>query len=196
MELIKKSVSKGINYKDYRNTIKNNLSYRTKEELESDTLLNYTFLNNKRMDRLDKTIHLSEQTLTYLQKFNKKITLLVIAESWCGDAAQILPVINKMASQNNQINVKIVFRDENEALMNRFLTNGSKSIPKVIVIDEQNQVLNSWGPRPSTATNMVLNYKNKHGKLDAAFKKDLQIWYNKDKGLNTQEDIIKLLKAS
>ena len=77
--------------------------------------------------------------------------------------------------------------------MNEFLTNGSKSIPKLIVLDENHEVVNSWGPRPAEPTQMVANYKRKHGQLDAEFKKQLQIWYNKDKGKNTQEDLIKLL---
>ena len=80
--------------------------------------------------------------------------------------------------------------------MNQFLTNGSKSIPKIIIVDSNNEVINSWGPRPSIATKMVLDYKEINGALDADFKKNLQIWYNKDKGNNTQEDIVKLLKAS
>ena len=120
----------------------------------------------------------------------------MIAEGWCGDAAQILPMLHKIAEASNKIDLKIVFRDENEALMNNFLTNGSKSIPKIIILDNQQNVINSWGPRPSIATKMVLDFKEKNGQLDANFKKDLQIWYNKDKGNTTQEDLIKLLKAS
>ena len=80
--------------------------------------------------------------------------------------------------------------------MNKYLTNGSKSIPKIIIVDNKNNVINSWGPRPSIATRMVLDYKDKNGAIDAEFKKDLQIWYNKDKGNSTQEDILHLLKAS
>ena len=108
----------------------------------------------------------------------------------------LYPVINKIAEASTKINLKVVCRDENDELMNQFLTNGTKSIPKIIIVDNNNEVINSWGPRPSIAAKMVLDYKDKNGGLDDVFKKDLQIWYNKDKGTNTQKDLVELLKAS
>jgi len=157
-------------------------------------LLNYSTLNERRMKRLDKTIKLTEQTINVVSKINKKITFLVLMESWCGDGAQTLPIMNKIAELSPNINFKIVLRDENNELMNQFLTNGGKSIPKLIFLDQDNlEVLKSWGPRPSFATEMVNDYKKEHGVLDANFKKDLQVWYNKDKGISTQKDLVELL---
>jgi len=194
--LIKQSIKKGYPYSEYRTHLKNVISKKTTLEVENDPLLGYTVLNDKRMDRLDKTLKLSDETTNSIQTLTKPFTFLVIVEGWCGDAAQIVPILNKIASSTSKIDLKIVFRDENEDLMNEFLTNGSKSIPKVILIDSDNNVINSWGPRPSIATKMVLDYKEEHGVIDAEFKKNLQLWYNKDKGNSTQSDIIKLLKAS
>lgn len=196
-KLIESSLLKGLTYKEYREKIKNLLSQGLSTGVEqSEAMLDYSLLNDKRMDRLDKTLKISDETLNSLKHLNKKFQFLVIAEGWCGDAAQILPILNLLAEASTKIDLKIVFRDENEDLMNHFLTNGSKSIPKVIIVDEKNTVINSWGPRPFIATKMVQDYKEKNGALDADFKKDLQIWYNKDKGNSTQEDLIKLLKAS
>ena len=195
--LIKDSILKSMNYITYRNTIKNLLSQgKSTGSNQSDDLLNYSKLNDKRMDRLDKTLKVLEETNTALNQFNNNYTFLVIAEGWCGDAAQVLPVLNKIAENSSNIDLKIVLRDDNEELMNEFLTNNSKSIPKIIILDSSNNVINSWGPRPSIATKMVLDYKTANGTLDADFKKNLQLWYNKDKGQNTQNDIIQLLKAS
>jgi len=145
------------------------------------------------MTRLDKTIQLSQETLLGLKKIDKPITCLVLTEGWCGDAAQTLPIISKIADESDLITLKIIFRDEHEQLMSQFLTNGGKSIPKLLVLNSQNKVLNTWGPRPNTATKMVQDYKNKYGQLDAAFKQQLQVWYNKDKGVNIQEDMLGLL---
>ena len=195
--LIKNSLLKGITYSDYRNKIKNLLSKGLSTGIEqSEALFDYSLLNDKRMDRLDKTLKVSEDTLNSLNQLNENFTFLVIAEGWCGDAAQIVPILNKIAESSSHIDLKIVLRNENEELMNQFLTNGSKSIPKTLIIDKNNKVINSWGPRPSIATRMVMDYKEKTGVLDAEFKKDLQIWYNKDKGNNTQKDLIELLNAS
>jgi hypothetical protein len=91
----------------------------------------------------------------------------------------------------------VVLRDENDALMNQFLTNGGKAIPKLILIDEaSNSVINSYGPRPSEATQLVLDFKAKHGAITTEFKEELQRWYNKDKGQNVISDLMNLLTVS
>ena len=196
VDLIKRSLDKGISYKAYREHLKALLAGNSvNTESAVDVMLNYTALNDSRMDRLDKTLKLSPDTQTATEQLKNSFSFLVISEGWCGDAAQILPVLNKIAESSNKIDLKIVFRDENEELMNNFLTNGSKSIPKIIIVDSNNRVISSWGPRPSIATKMVLDYKEKNGGLDDVFKKDLQLWYNKDKGLNTQTEIVELLQA-
>ena len=195
--LITKSLIKGISYSAYRKLIKDLISEQKSTGPNSTKeLLQYSVLNDKRMDRLDKKIQLSEETKNSLNQLQKKHTFLVISEGWCGDAAQILPILNKVAEYTSQIDLKIVLRDDNEDLINQYLTNGGKAIPKVLILDEENNVINTWGPRPSIATKMVADYKKENGTLDAEFKKDLQIWYNKDKGKNTQEDILTILKAS
>jgi hypothetical protein len=90
-----------------------------------------------------------------------------------------------------------VLRDDNDSLLNLFLTNGSKSIPKLIMLDAETlEVLDDYGPRPSTATKLVEDYKKKHGALTPEFKEDLQRWYNKDKGQTTIEDLTALLCKS
>ena len=195
--LIQSSLEKGISYSAYRILIKKLLTQEKSTGIEqSSDLLNYSLLNDKRMDRLDKTLKISKEINDAINSLKDNFTFLVIAEGWCGDAAQIVPVLNKISEISSKIEVKIVLRDENEALMNLYLTNGSKSIPKILIVDTQNNVVNSWGPRPSIATKMGIDYKEQNGSLDADFKKNLQIWYNKDKGTNTQVDLLKLLKAS
>ena len=195
--LIKNSLKKSISYSTYRTLIKGLLvEGKSTGKIQSEELTNYSKLNDHRMDRLDKTLGISQKTQSSLNKIKESYTFLVIAEGWCGDAAQVLPVLNKIAEASSKIDLKLVCRDENEALMDTFLTNGSKSIPKILIIDKSQNVINSWGPRPTVATKMVLDYKEQNGSIDAEFKKDLQIWYNKDKGNSTQEDIVELLKAS
>ena len=109
------------------------------------------------MKRLDKTSKLSQETIVALKSIDAPVTWLVLTEGWCGDAAQSLPIINKIASESTQITLKIILRDDHEELMNHFLTNGGKSIPKLIALNAKNEVLNTWGPRPTVATKMVKN---------------------------------------
>lgn len=161
---------------------------------QNENLFNFSKLNNQRMKRLDKQTKLKENTLSKAQRINKDFTWLVLTESWCGDAAQTLPVINKFAEANEKIDLKVVLRDENEELMDQFLTNGSKSIPKLIVVDnDSKEVVGSWGPRSAKAAKMVLDYKEKHGKIDHTLKTDLQNWYNQDKGLHIEMEMVDLI---
>ncbi|WBX71565.1 thioredoxin family protein [Tenacibaculum retecalamus] len=194
-KIIENSLEKAISYSEYRVLVKSLLDEgKSTGPNQSDDLLNYSLLNDKRMKRLDKTIKISEETIAKLKDIKEPQTWLVLTEGWCGDAAQNLPVINKIAEENSNIQLKVVLRDENLELMDEFLTNGGRSIPKLIALSKNNQVIDTWEPRPTIATKMVADYKAEHGSLDANFKKDLQIWYNKNKGEDVQENLVSFLK--
>lgn len=193
--IIKDSLAKSISYTEYTTLVNNLVENKdTTGTDKSENLVEYTMLNAKRMKRWDKTLKVNTLVKERIEKIDKKITWLVLTESWCGDAAHVVPVMQKVAELNPNINVKVVLRDENEALMNSFLTNGGKSIPKLIMVDETSgEVINTFGPRPSGATQLVKDYKEKHGILTPEFKEDLQRWYNKDKGQNAVDDLVALL---
>ena len=192
-KIIEKSLKTAISYSGYRSLV-NNLLIKGKSTgtEQSDDLTNYSVLNDRRMKRLDKTIKISEETIQEFQKIKRPQTWLVLTEGWCGDAAQSLLILNKIASDTANIHLKIVLRDENLDLMFLFLTNGGRSIPKLIALDKDNNVLDFWGPRPTIATKMVADYKEKNDTLDPQFKQDLQVWYNKDKGKSVQADFVNL----
>ncbi|PCI01246.1 MAG: thioredoxin family protein, partial [Flavobacteriaceae bacterium] len=160
---------------------------------QSEDLFQYSLLNNKRMTRLDKTLKTPESISEKLDTLSQKRTFLLLTEGWCGDAAQLAPIINHVAERSDKLELKIVLRDENEDLMNHFLTNGGKAIPKLIILDGENNVVDSWGPRPSAAAKLVSDYKKEHGVIDAEIKKNLQMWYNKDKGVSTMDELMKLV---
>ena len=194
-QIIEQSLSQAINYQDYRALVHQlALEGSTSGAEKTEDLANYTLLSDRRMKRWDKTLKISEVDQETISNFDGNVTWLVITESWCGDAAHVIPVLNKMAELSNGIALKLVFRDENEALMNHFLTNGGKSIAKLIMIDNATgDVLGTFGPRPSEATALVEAYKAEHGKLAPEFKETLQAWYNHDKGQNVVKDVLQLL---
>jgi hypothetical protein len=195
--LIQQSLAKSYSYQEYRKLVSDLLAEgKSTGPNQTEDLTHYSTLNVKRMDRLDKKIEISEETKLHLQKLDKKQLWLVLTEGWCGDAAQNLPVIEKMAAESSNIELRLILRDENPEVMDLFLTNGARAIPKLISFDEEFNVLFTWGARPSIATQMVVDYKADHGKLDPEFKKNLQIWYNKDKGQNVQSDFVALIEQS
>ncbi len=195
--LIQQRLATSYSYQEYRKLVSDLVAEgKSTGPNQTEDLTHFSMLNVKRMDRLDKKIELSEDTILRLQKLDKKQLWLVLTEGWCGDAAQNLPVIEKMAKQSSHIELRLILRDENLEVMNLFLTNGAQAIPKLISFDEEFNVLFTWGARPSIATQMVTDYKAKHGKLDPEFKKNLQVWYNKDKGQNVQSDVVTLIEQS
>ena len=195
--LIQQRLAKSYSYQEYRKLVSDLVAEgKSTGPNQTEDLTHFSMLNVKRMDRLDKKIELSEATKLRLQKLDKKQLWLVLTEGWCGDAAQNLPIIEKMAKQSSHIELRLILRDENPEVMNLFLTNGAQAIPKLISFDEELNVLFTWGARPSIATQMVTDYKAKHGKLDPEFKKNLQVWYNKDKGQNVQSDVVTLIEQS
>ena len=195
--LIQQRLATSYSYQEYRKLVSDLVAEgKSTGPNQTENLTHFSMLNVKRMDRLDKKIELSEDTILRLQKLDKKQLWLVLTEGWCGDAAQNLPVIEKIAKQSSHIELRLILRDENPEVMDLFLTNGARAIPKLISFDEEFNVLFTWGARPSIATQMVTDYKAKHGKLDPEFKKNLQVWYNKDKGQNVQSDVVTLIEQS
>ncbi|WP_298391850.1 thioredoxin family protein [Flavobacterium sp.] len=193
--IIANSLKNSFSYPEYRAHVSNLATQnKTTGNEQREDLIHYTQLNETRMNRLDKTMEVIEEVKLVLNNLNKQYTWLVLSESWCGDAAQILPIINKMAAVSEKIDLRIVLRDDNEDLMNLFLTNGTKSIPKLIILEnETSEVINVFGPRPNAAKQLILDYKALHGMVDETAKIELQKWYLNDKGMSTQKEIIALL---
>lgn len=152
-------------------------------------------LNQSRMDRLDKRNRLVPAFMEMLKSLKRRYHLLVLSEGWCGDAAQTVPVLNWIAETSPNIELKVVLRDEHLDIMDQFLTNGGRSIPKVLFIDAlTNEVLADWGPRPLVAQAMSMHYKRKpEPKEDyATHHMELHRWYAHDKTLSTQAELMSL----
>lgn len=191
--LIKTSIEKAMDYSEYNLLFKQLVEEGRTTGEQTQEKIDYQKLNFSRTKRLDKTAQISQENREHFRNIPERQTWLVISEPWCGDAAQTLPFLNKMAQLSENIDLKILLRDENPELMDKFLTNGSQSIPIVIMIDEEMNVVQTFGPRSKAATKLVSDYKTEHGKIDDAFKEMLQVWYNTDKGVSIVNDLVKIL---
>ena len=192
---IQESLSKSYTYSEYRTIVSNLLTEgKSSGNEQSEELTHYSSLNEVRMNRLDKTMKVPVEISQKLELLDKEYIWLVLAEGWCGDAAQLLPIFHKMATVPHKIELRIVFRDENDALMNEFLTNGARAIPKLLVLEKETlDLVASWGPRPKGASDLIKNYKAQFGLVDETAKTELQLWYLHDKGFSTQEELITLM---
>lgn len=162
----------------------------------SVALVEFTRINWVRTQRIHKTITINEELKNKVENLQHHYSWLVLTEAWCGDSAQNLPIIAEIARLNpGKIELFILLRDENVDLMDQYLTNGSRAIPKLIAIDETlSKESFVWGPRPAPAQQLLNNWK---GDLAAKswdeFEKSLHSWYAKDKGLTLQAEFFELV---
>jgi hypothetical protein len=192
--IIVKAQDHSFSYNEYREYVSKLISEgKSTGHTQTEDLLHYSELNETRLKRLDKTIKVIPEIEQELINLSKKYTWLVISEGWCGDAAQLLPIMNKMAEVSENIDLQIVLRDDNDELMSQFLTNGGKAIPKLIILDENNNLIADWGPRPEPARKLIADYKAANGLVDEPVKIELQKWYLQDKGITTQNEIMALM---
>lgn len=197
--ILNSAIHQSISYSEYRNLAEQlHAVGKTTGPDQSETMVNYSKMNEHRMKRLDKTIVLSAEIIAALNAVKSPQTWLVITELWCGDAAQNVPLMNKIAELNPLIQLKLVLRDENPELMNLFLTNGGKSIPILIALNESQEVLWNWGPRPVLAQNMLMEYKNSpEPKMPySEFGETLHKWYAQNKTQMAQSEILQLIADS
>jgi len=188
---------RAVFYSDYKNIIKKRAEQNTDSLSEREKeLIHYTDLNISRINRIEKTLVLSEDILSKLHGINQKINILVISEGWCGDAAQIVPVIHKMAENSDNLELKLFFRDEDERLINQYLTNGGKAIPIVILLNAETfEEIAHWGPRPKACTPLLQRYKtDPENYTHDQFVLDIQNFYNHDKGQSIANEIIEILQ--
>lgn len=192
---MKQYIDRSMNYKQYVDMLDNLMSQgKTTGQNQSEDYLNYAKLNLARMHRLNKTATLDTEMKSSLQKVSSKYIFLVITEGWCGDAAQNIPTMHLIELENNNIQLKLILRDENLELMDKYLTNGGRSIPKLICLKAETleEVFN-WGPRPEAVQQTVLELKDKNASLMEKAE-IVHKWYATDKTLSLQKELRKLVE--
>lgn len=198
-KLVESNYSSAMSYDEYRQKIADlHSDNKTTGINQSDVLLEYSKLNEHRMKRIEKTIKLLPEAKSFLSDLEEKVTWLVITEAWCGDAAQSVPVLHALAEQSEKVELKIILRDEHQEIMELFLTNGSKSIPKLVCLDKSGKELFTWGPRPAELQKMVVEYKQRPEPKEPyeEFVIKLQKWYARDKTESVQKEIIERMKET
>ncbi|MDN5203442.1 thioredoxin family protein [Fulvivirgaceae bacterium BMA10] len=192
----KKDIESAMSYEAYRNLVTEMFENGSATGGQTDdAMLNYTKLNQHRMKRLDKTTKLNETLIKQVEAVSEKWFWIVLTEGWCGDAAHNIPVIQKMAELNSNIELGFLLRDENLNIMDAYLTNGGRSIPKLICLRQDTlEEVGTWGPRPAPVQKMTLDHKESPKESNQDFSIRVQNWYNGDKSETIQREFESLLK--
>ena len=159
---------------------------------QKESYVGYTKLGAARLRRWEK-LYKSEQE--YLDEITSLVSpgeqWLVFSETWCGDAAHMLPFVHQW-SKHAKVPLRIIMRDEHPTLMDEFLTNGGRSIPKLVRISADGMVLGTYGPRPSALVAHLAEWKSKASFDYKEWTLFAQDWYNQDKGKSIESDFIEL----
>lgn len=162
---------------------------------QTEEKISFTKLNVQRSKRVHKTLKLLPELRDAAYQIQEKWEWLLLTESWCGDGAQLVPAIAEIATISPNIELTILLRDENPELMDLYLTNGGRAIPKLICQNaETGETLFTWGPRPTEIQAKVKEFKSEN---PYATKEELHerlaVWYAKDKCEALQHDLVKLI---
>ena len=197
-EITHELIADAYSYRGYRELISGLLEqHKTTGPVQTDDMLQYALLNQARMNRIDKTFTPDETIVDRMAAVERSIIFLTITEGWCGDAAQIVPVIEKLAQLNPLFSHKLILRDENLPVMDQFLTNGkSRSIPIIVLLDANSlEALAHWGPRPAGAQQLIDALKARNADFDEV-KEKLHGWYAKDKGSQVANEFLATLEKA
>jgi hypothetical protein len=187
-------ILKGMTYDVYLDLLKDLLSEgKTTGPNQDAGLFEYAKLNIQRMERIYKTLVITDELANKVKAIKDKQTWICITEGWCGDAAQSLPLFARLAELNSNITLKMVLRDENLELMDRYLTNGGRAIPVVIALQDGKELW-KWGPRPASLQIVVDEFKQNPTVTFEELKTQLHTWYAKNKTIDQQNELLKLIK--
>lgn len=181
----------GMSFQSYYDLFENLVKEKTSTgDNPSQGLIDFTKLNFSRTKRILKTTNISDSQAQNFKDLKCKRNWMVITEPWCGDSASILPVIHKLSELSNSIDFRIVLRDEHPEVMDIYLTNGSRSIPKMVCFDEEMKEIGTWGARPTELTKLVQTLKNDPEISKEEMQIRIQKWYNEDDGQSIIEEFI------
>ncbi|MFM9028246.1 MAG: thioredoxin family protein [Bacteroidota bacterium] len=191
-----KYLSEGLSFAQYRSDFEKNALAAKSGNAVGSPHPEVLPLNWQRSTRVEKTFLLDPVLMKRLEALDHKLVWLVITESWCGDSAQSLPVIARIAeASHGMIDLRIILRDTNIELMDAFLTDGKRGIPKLIQLDSKGNILKTWGPRPLAAQELIDRLK-RDPVLCETHKEELHKWYAHDRCESIQKELSDLLPLS
>jgi hypothetical protein len=152
----------------------------------------YRRLNVQRMHRVLKTYSPSPTILSAVESIDSPQRWLVITEDWCGDSSQTLPAINAIAALSPLVRLSILDRDTHPDVMDAYLTNGTRGIPKLVAADAAGNELWTWGPRPLPAQDLVQQHKSVGTPKETMYA-DVHAWYARNRQEALEQELATLI---
>lgn len=192
-------VKKGLSYPEFRDLTERLVAEgKTTGANQSEAYLEYTRLNHHRMKRWDKTLKISPEMVHLIQSIAESQAWIVITEAWCGDGAQSIPYLAALADLNPAIDFRIIMRDEYPEVMDAYLTNGARSIPKLVAMTADLACeLFTWGSKPQYLIARQREYKHDpQGLSYQDYLAEVHLWYVKNKNRDMEQELFLLIQNS
>lgn len=168
----------------------------TSPPYDNEGYVNYVTLNDSRQNRWLKRGEIMPELRAHIESISEPQQWILITEPWCGDAAHSSPFLFMASELSDKIEFKVNLRDGEDSLIDQYLTNGtSKSIPILVVRDKDGNDLFHWGPRPKDAQEILTRQKLDDSRTDEEKKIEFQAWYNQNKGVDVQKELLELLES-
>ncbi len=189
----KELLNVSLSYADYRSGINEVLSAPPAGDQE-EKMRPYIINNVEMMNGFDSSYRVSDELRQALLDASPSIWL-VLTEGWCGDAAYCVPLFAAIEREvPGKVELRLLYRDQHPALMDAHLTDGARSIPKLICLDMESRELITWGPRPAPLHRQVIQWKSEGMQLRQLISK-VHDWYVIDDTRSTQEELAAMIQA-
>lgn len=171
------------------------LDFRTiwREAIDYSRFVNESKANRGLWEGVYRTARIPEWAVRLACQRAGHARLLVILEDWCGDACSTVPILARLADEAHCLEMRMIRRDEHPEIMDRYLTDGTRSIPIVIMLDDEFRELGHWGPRPSELQQWVS--ANTGGMPKGEIYPHVRRWYAADRGTATLREVLALLEV-
>ncbi|MGV3540936.1 MAG: thioredoxin family protein [Rufibacter sp.] len=186
-------VAQSLSFSDYMELVRQAVAQGKTTGLDQSAFL--AQLTKNCLNIMERTYQtpLLPQLVELAQRVETPQLWLVLTEGWCGDAAIHLPVLAALAEQSPNIALRTILRTEQPEVMDAYLTNGGKSIPKLIALHADTlEPLGTWGPRPQVLQEYILALKQQELPLPQFIEKSLQ-HSEEDNGQSLQQELLQLL---
>ena len=182
--------NRGISYEEYKKLFVDEIE--NPPAMDQENNFDIKKLNFSRSTRVEKQFVPSDELIEALNKISNPQLWVVLTESWCGDSAQNLPIIAKISELSKNVELQILLRDSNPEIMDQYLTNGTRSIPKLIAFNEDGKELFRWGARPAAAQQLINELKEK-GLQKNEWLIELHKWYANNRSKEIEKEVLELV---
>ena len=142
---------------------------------------------------LYRTAVVSPDAIERMRGAAPSVRLLVLSEDWCSDCFSTVPIVARLA-EGAGIDLRVLARDANLDLMDGHLSSGTRSIPVVIALDADCNVLSWWGPRPAVLQRWYRSESLLLQSADRSRKK--RAWYARDRGRTAVAEVLETVERA